>query len=91
MYINIPVGKRLDYISGARTSNAIAYLRQDGNYIGNSSADTTHGFASEQGSFEINKDMGILRFRYQFSSVPKNAKNNYTISAYFAGGEILLS
>lgn len=91
LYVTIPVGKRLDYITGAMTQNTFAYLRQDGNYIGDSNSSRPHGFAWDQGGFYINKDTGTLRFRYEFSTRPKNGKNNDMVSAYFTDGVIVLS
>lgn len=90
IYVDIPVGKRLDRITSARTSNVTGAIRQNGNYLVGSASDS-HGFAQNQGSFNILKDLGVLRFQYDFSGSISAAVNNDTISLQFTGGVIQLS
>lgn len=90
MYISIPVGKRLDNITKAQTSNMTGVLRQNGKYLVGS-ADTQHGFAWDQGEFMKMTNLGVLRYAYNFSTPLEDAVNNDCVSLHFTGGVIQLS
>ncbi len=90
IFVTIPVGKRLDHITSAKTSNATGMLRQNGNYLVGE-AEESHGFAQVRGSFNILKDLGIIRYQYDFSGSISAAVNNDTVSLQFTGGVIQLS
>lgn len=90
IFVTIPVGKRLDHITSAKTSNATGMLRQNGNYLVGG-AEESHGFSQVQGTFNILKDLGIIRYQYDFSGSISAAVNNDTVSLQFTGGVIQLS
>lgn len=89
IYVTIPVGKRLDNIKSARTNNVTGVIRQNGNYLVGSASDS-HGFAQNQGTFNVLKDLGVIRYQYDFSGPISAAVNNDTISLQFTGGVIQL-
>lgn len=89
LLMSIPVGKRLDKITGARTSLATGVVRQNGNYIVGSASDS-HGFAQDQGTFLLMKDLGIIRYQYDFSGAPSGISNNDVMSIHFTAGTIQL-
>ena len=89
LLMSIPVGKRLDKITGARTSLATGVVRQNGNYIVGSVSDS-HGFAQDQGTFLLMKDLGIIRYQYDFSGAPSGISNNDVMSIHFTAGTIQL-
>lgn len=89
LLVSIPVGKRLDKITGARTSLATGVVRQNGNYIVGSASDS-HGFAQDQGTFLVMKDLGIIRYQYDFSGAPSGISNNDVMSIHFTAGTIQL-
>lgn len=89
LLVSIPVGKRLDKITGARTSLATGVVRQNGNYIVGSASDS-HGFAQDQGTFLLMKDLGIIRYQYDFSGAPSKISNNDVMSIHFTAGTIQL-
>lgn len=90
IYVTIPVGKRLDNIKSAKTSQAKGVIRQNGNYLLGEN-DTAHGFSQSQGTLSILKDLGCIRYQYDFSGAISAAVNNDTISLQFTGGVIQLS
>lgn len=89
LLVSIPVGKRLDKITGARTSLATGVVRQNGNYIVGSASDS-HGFAQDQGTLLVMRDLGIIRYRYDFSGAPSGISNNDVMSIHFTAGTIQL-
>lgn len=89
LLVSIPVGKRLDKITGARTSLATGVVRQNGNYIVGSASDS-HGFAQDQGTFLVMRDLGIIRYQYDFSGAPSGISNNDVMSIHFTAGTIQL-
>ena len=89
LLMSIPVGKRLDKITGARTSLATGVVRQNGNYIVGSASDS-HEFAQDQGTFLLMKDLGIIRYQYDFSGAPSEISNNDVMSIHFTAGTIQL-
>ena len=89
LLMSIPVGKRLDKITGARTSLATGVVRQNGNYIVGSASDS-HEFAQDQGTFLLMKDLGIIRYQYDFSGAPSGISNNDVMSIHFTAGTIQL-
>lgn len=88
--ISIPVGKRLDYISSAKTSLVTGILRQNNNYLVGS-VENPHGFAQAQGTLMVMKDLGVIRYQYDFLSALNAAINNDCVSLQFTGGVIQLS
>lgn len=88
--LSIPVGKRLDYISSAKTSLVTGILRQNNNYLAGSVEDP-HGFAQAQGELTIMKDLGVIRYQYDFSTTLDTAINNDCVALHFTGGVIQLS
>ena len=88
--LSIPVGKRLDYISSAKTSLVTGILRQNNNYLVGSVEDP-HRFAQAQGELTIMKDLGVIRYQYDFSTTLDTAINNDCVALHFAGGVIQLS
>lgn len=87
--LSIPVGKRLDNITSAKTSLVTGILRQNNNYLVGS-VESPHGFAQAQGELKIMKDLGVIRYQYDFSSALDAAINNDCVALHFTGGAIQL-
>ena len=87
--ISIPVGKRLDNITSAKTSLVTGILRQNNNYLVGS-VENPHGFDKSQGVLAIMKDLGVIRYQYDFSLALDAAINNDCVALHFTGGVIQL-
>lgn len=87
--LSIPVGKRLDNITSAKTSLVTGILRQNNNYLAGN-IESPHRFTQSQGELTIMKDLGVIRYQYDFSSALDVAINNECVALHFAGGVIQL-
>ena len=87
--LSIPVGKRLDNITSAKTSLVTGILRQNNKYLVGS-VESPHGFDQSQGLLTIMKDLGVIRYQYDFSIPLDEAINNDCVALHFTGGVIQL-
>ena len=88
--LSIPVGKKLDHIKTAKTNLVTGIVRQNGKYL-LGTTENGHGFSSNQGTFLILKDVGVLRWQYDLSSAPDEVVNNDLVSVHFNSGTINLN
>lgn len=88
--LSIPVGKKLDHIKTAKTNLVTGIVRQNGKYL-LGTTENGHGFSSNQGTFLILKDVGVLRWQYDLSSAPDEVVNNDLVSVHFNSGTIKLN
>ena len=88
--LSIPVGKKLDHIKTAKTNLVTGIVRQNGKYL-LGTTENGHGFSSNQGTFLILKDVGVLRWQYDLSSALDEVVNNDLVSVHFNSGTINLN